>query len=401
MNMLAIGPGRLDALVDSEDGVLVTGAEAGKLVRIQATTTAQGRTVTCSGEFVADSLGTVDTTRDPSIGGDYTGVDPFGLLWSADADGNLDWSDLRPVQVSVSAESGARSAEASFSRAWRPDTGALRDVHEPGVIGRLFTPTAPGDGPGVVILAGSEGGLGSTAISALLSAHGVAAFALAHWNYPGTPPAMKDIDVEIVGDACDWLRWQPGVRDQRPSVVGISRGGELAMLAGSLEPSRVGAVVALVGSGVAWGAFGPGSRVTEHAWRFKGEPVPMMLEDEDDPNACHEDAGMVAAAEIPVEKAERVLLVSGSSDGMWPSARLSAIAANRATRHGAENRVTDIEQPDAGHGCATPPGFAGPAVLRHPVDGSAWDLGGTRAGNHAARVDSWHRLLQFLEAPLQ
>ncbi len=108
---------------------------------------------------------------------------------------------------------------------------------------------------------------------------------------------------------------------------------------------------------------------------------------------------MVAAAEIPVEKAERVLLVSGSHDGMWPSARLSAIAATRATRQDAENRITHVEQPDAGHGCTTPPGFAVPALLRHPVDGTVWDLGGTSEGDHAARVDTWHRLLQFLGAP--
>ncbi|HEU0130304.1 MAG TPA: acyl-CoA thioesterase/bile acid-CoA:amino acid N-acyltransferase family protein [Mycobacteriales bacterium] len=400
MRKLAIGPGRLVAFVDDADGMVVTGAKPGTLVRVQATTTAQGQTVTCSGEFVADPWGTVETARDPSIGGDYTGVDPFGLLWSADTDGNLDRSDLRPVRVSVSAESGGRLAEASFSRSWHPATGAVRDVREPGVIGRLFTPPAPALSPGVVILAGSDGGLGSVAMSALLSRHGMAALALAHWNYPGTPPAMKDIDVEIVGAACDWLRRQPGVRDQRPSVVGISRGGELALLAGSLEPSRVGSVVSLVGSGVAWGAFGPGSRVTDIAWRFRGEPLPAMDEDEDDPDACLEDQGMVARAEIPVENSERVLLVSGSRDGMWPSARLSAIAANRATRNGAENRVTHVEQADAGHGCTTPPGFAVPAVVRHPIDGSIWDLGGTREGNHAARIDTWHRLLHFLEAPL-
>ena len=334
------------------------------------------------------------------MGGDYTGLDAFGLFWSADSEGLLDWSDLHPVRVRVFAESGHSSAEVSFTRSWQAALGAVRDVHEQGVIGRLFTPPAPVNAPAVVILAGSGGGLGSVATSALLSAHGMVALALAHWNYPGTPPAMKDIDVEIVGVACDWLRRQPGVGDRRPSVVGISRGGELALLAGSLEPARVGSVVSLVGSGVAWGAFGPGSSVTDNAWLFRGEPVPMMDEDEDDPDACLEDPDMVAAAEIPVEKAERVLLVSSSRDGMWPSARLSAIAANRAARHGAENRVTHVEQPDAGHGCTMPPGFAVPALLRHPIDDSVWDLGGTREGNHAARVDTWHHLLRFLGAPL-
>jgi hypothetical protein len=156
----------------------------------------------------------------------------------------------------------------------------------------------------------------------------------------------------------------------------------------------------LVGSGVAWGAFGPGSRVTDNAWRFRGEPVPMMLENEDDTDDGLDDPDMVAAAEIPIEKADRVLLVSGADDGMWPSTRLSAIAADRASRLGVENRVTHVVQPAAGHGCVVPPGFAEPVVIRHPVDGFVCDLGGTREGNHAARVDTWHRLLQFLDAPL-
>ena len=178
MSRLVVGPGRPDAFVDSEDGVVVTGAEPGGLVRVLATTTAQGQTVTCPGEFVADPSGTVNTARDPSVGGDYTGLDPFGLFWSVDTAGNLDWSDLRPVDVRISAESEGHSAESSFSRSWRPAAGAVRDVNEPGVIGRLFSPPGPADSPGVVILAGSGGGLGSEATAALLSAHGVAAWPL-------------------------------------------------------------------------------------------------------------------------------------------------------------------------------------------------------------------------------
>jgi dienelactone hydrolase len=117
-----------------------------------------------------------------------------------------------------------------------------------------------------------------------------------------------------------------------------------------------------------------------------------MAEDEDDPEACLEDAEMVAAAEIPVEHAAGpVLLLSGEDDAMWPSARLSRIAEERAAREGVADRVTHVAYPHAGHFCTSPPGFPTPSdsVLRN---------GGTRAGNQAARRDSWRRLREHVGA---
>ena len=34
--------------------------------------------------LVADESGSVDTTRDPSVGGTYRGIDAHGLWWSAE-----------------------------------------------------------------------------------------------------------------------------------------------------------------------------------------------------------------------------------------------------------------------------------------------------------------------------
>ena len=76
---------------------------------------------------------------------------------------------------------------------------------------------------------------------------------------------------------------------------------------------------------------------------------------------------------------------------MWPSARLSRIAEARAAREGAAERVTHVAYPDAGHFCTTPPGFPmmSEDVMRN---------GGSRAGNQAARLDSWRRLREFVGA---
>ncbi len=118
-----------------------------------------------------------------------------------------------------------------------------------------------------------------------------------------------------------------------------------------------------------------------------------MAEDENDPDACIDDDDMVAAAEIPVERATGpVLLLTGEDDAMWPSARLSRIAEARAAREGAGERVTHVAYPDAGHFCTTPPGL--------PDDGPRTCVrnGGSRAGNQAARLDAWRRLREFVGA---
>lgn len=387
---MQLRPGRAGALVDSPDGVLLTGAPPGATVAIEASLELGGRTWSCSGEYVADRDGEVDTAEDASVDGSYRGTDPFGLFWSAEVPDLYDWDVLHPMRVTLRATSDEQTVEASYARPVLAAGVTEHLVAEAGVAGRLFRPE--GSGRAVVILGGSVGGPGGPAMGALLAGHGVPVLSLAYWGHPGTPDALRDIDVEVVARACDWMRAQDFVDDVPPCVVGLSRGGELALLAASLTPDAVGPVAAFVGSGVPWGAWGPGTDVLETAWRFAGEPVAQMVEDEADPDACIDDAGMVAAAEIPVERANGpVLLLSGEDDAMWPGARLSRIAEARAAREGAADRVTHVAYPRAGHFCTMPPGF--PLTSEDVVRN-----GGSRAGNQAARLDSWRRLRDLVGA---
>ena len=397
--MLRIGPGDVEAAIDAEDGVRVEGAAPGARVEVRAELELCGQEWSCTGEYVADASGRVDTATDPSVGGDYRGVDAFGLYWSAGAAGFYEWSLLTPMQVVATATSDGQTAEAGWRRRWLAEGATYRDVEEEGVVGRLFLPPDPQDAPALVILAGSQGGLGGPSAAALLTGHGIATLALAHWRYPGTPDRLRDIPIEVVGRGCDWLRRQPGVADRRPTVLGISRGGELALLAGAYLPEQVGHVVSDVGSGVPWGALGPGTDVNETAWTFRGEPVAQIYEDEDDPDRILDFPEWVARTEIPVERCSgRVLLLSGDDDQVWSSTRLSEIARQRALRCGAGDRVEHVVQPDAGHAAGAPPGYP---VLEDVVagsDGFSFSFGGTRAGNQAARRDSWRRLIDLVRA---
>ena len=175
-----------------------------------------GQEWSCTGEYVADTSDASDR-RDPSVGGDYRGVDAFGLYWSAGAAGFYEWSLLTPMQVAVTATSDGQTVETRWERRWLGEGATYRDVEEGDVVGRLFLPPDPQDAPALVILAGSQGGLGGPSAAALLTGHGIAALALAHWRYPGTPDRLRDIPIEVVGRGCDWLRRQPGVADRRPT----------------------------------------------------------------------------------------------------------------------------------------------------------------------------------------
>jgi dienelactone hydrolase len=394
-----IGPGDPFAAIDAEDGVRVDGAEPGARVVVHADLELCGNEWSCAGEYVADAAGRVDTARDPSVGGDYQGVDPLGLYWSAGASGIYDWSRLTPMRVAITATAGGRTAETGWERGWLPDGATYREVDEDGVVGRIFSPPGADDAPGLVILSGSNGGLGGPSAGALLTGHGIASLSLAHWGYPGTPDQLRDIPIEVVGRGCDWLRRQPGVTDRPPTVLGISRGGELALLAGAHLPGQVGHVVSDVGSGVPWGAFGPGTDVNETAWTLRGEPVPQMYEDYDDPERYVDDPDWVARTEIPVERCSgRVLLLSGDDDQLWSSARLSEIARQRAVRLGVGERVEHVIHRDAGHASGAPPGYPVFEGALTDDDGHVLHFGGTRAGNQAARRDTWRRLIALVRS---
>ena len=394
---MELRPGSPGALIDTADGVVLTGAPPGGRVRIEAGLELAGQTWSCSGEFVADDNGEVETARQPSTAGSYTGVDPYGLFWSNELDDPYDWAALHPLRVTLAATCDDLTSHTSYARALLGDGVTEHVIDVGGVVGRLFVPPEGGVRRAVVLLAGSNGGPGFPPVGALLASHGLPALSLAHWGHPGVPEVLRDIDVEVVGRAGDWLRAQDGVEDVPPAVVGYSRGGELALLAASLTPDRVGPVVSVVGSGVPWGAWGDGTDVLETAWRFEGRPVPQMAEDEDDPDACLDDVEMVAAAEIPVERAAGpVLLLSGEDDQLWPSARLSRIAEDRARREGAAEDVEHVGYPDAGHVIGVPPGIPTRTGLEDA--GVTYPFGGSRTGNQAARLDAWRRILDFVGA---
>ena len=150
----------------------------------------------------------------------------------------------------------------------------ITEINEPGVVGLFARPDAAGPWPAVVAFGGSSGGLGPAGGWApALASEGFAVLAVAYFAAPGLPSALVDIEVEVVERAVTWLFAGGHVADEAVGVMGISRGSELALLAGILL-DRVGPIVALAPSGISWCGLGAGGPVDAPAWTFRGQPIP-------------------------------------------------------------------------------------------------------------------------------
>lgn len=216
-------------LVDDAAGLLITGCDPGAAVALTASADVDGARFQSAATFEADSTGRVDTSRDPSLAGTYTGIDPFGLWWSGNPVARSAAASPTPISCRVHVESGKQSGDFDFDRHWLADGVTSTDVRQAGVYGMYVRPGGPGPFPAVVAFAGSGGGLGAAAAWApILASRGFATLAIAYFGVADLPSQLVRIEVEVVERAIAWLNRQTEVAPQPLALMGMSRGSELA-----------------------------------------------------------------------------------------------------------------------------------------------------------------------------
>ena len=297
---------------------------------------------------------------------------------------------------------------------WKPWVPPV-EVADPGPTGRrvtangLFANYFPGKGegkrPGILLLGGSEGGLGVATLrqAQALAAQGYSVLQLSYFRVSDKTEKLELIPLELFGRGLDWLRAQPEVAADRIAVMGGSKGGEAALLVASRHP-ELKAVVAGMPSSVAWAGFSWatfGSSVS--SWSEGGKPVPFLPYG---PFVYGEGvlsvyrgglAGLAAHpdAVIPIERTTApVLLICGEKDTLWPSCPMARQVEARAKQFG-HPAVAVLAYADAGHGVLGRPRYPG-----DPKFGDLGSLGGSPAGNNAARIDSDPKIAAFLKAAL-
>lgn len=380
--------------------------------------------------YLADATGTVDVSGQAPESGGYGVADGQGPIWSQSPSqtGDADDADdlpapegadgVIPVRASASDTHG-NHASARFEQR-HVDSGVTRQaLNADGLVGVLYTPAGPGPHPAIVVLNGSGGGI-NEARAALFASRGYAALALGYFGAPGLPDYLSEIPLEYFERALQWLRATVRPAEDFVAVSGHSRGGELALLLGSLYPQAVSAVIAYVPSSVVHGVLNAGKPDTGRfgpAWTQAGKPLAHVWENNaaqdwslvdslPEPRRqaqafvnAQQDAAAVARARIPVERiAGPVLVLSAGDDGYWPSTRYAAEVAQALQAAGHPHAVAHLDYPDAGHALQAP-GVPTTEISRaHAVSGIVLTGGGDAAANARANADSWAAVQRFLAA---
>ncbi|WP_049922988.1 acyl-CoA thioesterase/bile acid-CoA:amino acid N-acyltransferase family protein [Halopiger djelfimassiliensis] len=393
--------------VDEPFTLEIAGLPEGTTVEVTATAD-DARDVTWSATATYDaSDGTVDLDEDAPTEGPYETAETMRLIQHMHPEDGGGLPYVPPpeerLSIDVTADGDAVGSTA-ITRPFGDPAVTATDLEPPNLVGEVFEPPGSVPAPGVVVLHGSEGEP-RTGMARLLASHGFIAVALQYFGAAGLPSELVEVPVELVDEAATWLLQRDRVDGSRIGLIGASKGGELALLAGSRFES-IGAVVGISASGVAWAGVSMTEPSADSSWTVDGEPVPYVPYT-DDPTVWDREpplefepayaasleaasADRIEEATIPVEEIDGpVLLVSGGADRLWNAVELSSIAIDRleAHDHPHEHLVFD----EAGHAIQYP---YLPTANRAEVP--PFVLGGTPAGYAEADAAYWPRALETL-----
>src|SRR5438128_4310415 len=276
------------------------------------------------------------------------------------------------------------------------------DVREAGLVGHFYAAVGASRRTGLLMLTGSGGGYPDEAAARDLARAGYPVLALAYFrDREGNPPELeqkqlRNVPLEYVFKALDWLEARPEVRADRIAVMGESRGAELALMIGSLRPDVAG-VIAYSPQELRWAAVGGG----DAAWTLNGVPLPYAegAYNRATPMSQFTDildgpVDVRNAAAIEVEHIHGpVLLISSRADALSPSARMANDIEARLRANGFSYRVENVQYENASHLLM---GF-GPGQTEFRVNERfTMHFGGTAEGTETARNSGWARVKEFL-----
>ncbi|RVU40273.1 hypothetical protein EOE67_06670 [Rheinheimera riviphila] len=227
------------------------------------------------------------------------------------------------------------------------------------------TASAARPAPLLVILGGSEGGMGMTSArraadrQAYLDA-GFALLVVGYFGLPGIPSGLDRIELSGVLDVIEITRSNPAVDAENLSVLGVSKGAELAFLLAS-RLAQISTVVAVVGSEVVFGS--PEWYSTSSSWSWQGHSMPfvpfswrsaiplMQGNFRQGHEIAMQNQQAYQQALIPVQQMQaNVLFVSGTADELWPSSEMSDRMMERLQQHQYQYRYQHLKIANGGHG---------------------------------------------------
>lgn len=384
--------------------------------------------------FAADEQGIVDLSIHKPLAGSYEEIDPMGLFWSMSVIEKgkkkkvfFTRNKSRPLIVTFNMEvEGTIVATATIQRLFAAPGVTSIPVVDQDFVGTLFVPPGPGPHPVALILNGSDGGMRECAAS-LLASRGYAGLAVAYFSgFSGIEDCPKDlieIPLECFATAIHWLQVQEAIDGEKIAVIGLSRGGELALLLGATFP-----VIKAVVGGAPGAYVQSGLRnmqpVPQSAWTHQGKSLPyvrmqtsffdfaqnfwkfMSHKPFTSRTAFLRGTEKVSETDevaIPVENmCGPLLLISGKDDQLWPSDVYSEIVVERLKKHNHPYPVEHVCYEGAGHFVCFPYGLPSlPPMLELATGPVVFGFGGEASFQARANADSWQKILAFLAKSFQ
>ena len=275
------------------------------------------------------------------------------------------------------------------------------------LVAELILPKGDSIVPAVMVLGGSDGGIGyARSVATRIAEQGYAALAVAYFKEAGLPRKLIQIPLEYFATGLEWLRQQPRVDAARIGVFGVSKGAEAALLVASRHPEIV-AVVAAAPSDVSWEGIDLRAKVpVGSSWSERGSQVPYVPYDRTVPTRSVLDMyrrsrrsrDIDPKAMIRVERLNGpVLFLSGGADGLWPSQEMADNAMARLTKAEFAHAKQHVCYSGAGH--AVFPLFRWRDRVMVALLSKVF--GGNGESNRRAREDGWQQTLAFFENNLK
>jgi hypothetical protein len=285
-----------------------------------------------------------------------------------------------------------------------------RRVTENGLLANYYPPKGDGKRAGILLLGGSEGGMGRGAarMAAALQEKGFAVLHVSYFGAPDQPPKLELVPLEYFDRALDWLKAQAEVDPERLAVIGGSKGAEAALIVATRNPELKAVVAGMPSSvawqGIDWNFVNMMVNPPNGSWSLAGKPIPFLPygqpKEYGGPIADVYLAGLEAlpqheAAIIAIEQSKAdVLLICGKQDTLWPSCLMADQVKARAAARGGP-AVTILAYDNAGHAV-----MGLPVEKSNPNYGKLDTMGGTDDGNNTARTDGWSKIVTHLETAL-
>jgi acetyl esterase/lipase len=286
----------------------------------------------------------------------------------------------------------------------------------------LWLPPGDGPHPALIVLGGSGGGYSHRYAQQLVN-RGYAALSLAYFGVEDLPEHLVGIPLEYFSEGLDWLAGRPEIDGTRLGVTGVSRGGELSLLLGSIEP-RLKAVVAWAPSHVTWAGCCGLEQSSQASWTYQGKPLPFagpsVVADErwsywprpfDDDEITILDyfwlglanEAVANQAVIEVEKSQgAIMMITGGKDETWPASYMGDQVMKRLTAHEFEHPFVHVQFDNAGHILGAFPDTPVSRFHAFPVEGAPflYRFGGDPVAMVHESQESWRLVERFLEENL-